>query len=390
MRWSLRKVVLALVLCAAASEANAASPGQEFSAKSSRSVRDAFRLPLFQTMRTSPYGNGQKQRYETVRVYYGTDRAIRDTKYPSSYYGTQRTPGGEIQFGYCDVAIPYDRKLGSLNASSLLRFLNTKSPEYWVTLLQLKQLEDERSFFELTKRELQRKQSKEIFVFVHGYNTSFEDAARRTGQLAYDLKWPGLAFFFSWPSRGEYQAYPADENTVEWAIPHLEHFLESTANRTNATAVNVIAHSMGNRLLVRALDSMATRLGNKGVFTNIVLAAPDIDRDVFLQLAAAIEARGKKVTIYASSTDKALALSRTFHGGVPRLGDALPRLFTFPGMDSIDVSAVDSGLDGHSYFGDSDSVLTDLYYLLRGQPADRRARLHRVLDIPGNAWIFQP
>jgi len=65
-----------------------------------------------------------------------------------------------------------------------------------VTLLDLKEV-DGVGFFDLTKRELKGRPAKEIFVFIHGYNTSFEDAARRTGQLAYDLKFPGLAFFFS-------------------------------------------------------------------------------------------------------------------------------------------------------------------------------------------------
>jgi len=46
-----------------------------------------------------------------------------------------------------------------------------------------------------------------VLLFVHGYNVSFEDAARRTGQLAYDLGFEGPTVFFSWPSRGSVTAY---------------------------------------------------------------------------------------------------------------------------------------------------------------------------------------
>jgi len=178
---------------------------------------------------------------------------------------------------------------------------------------------------------------------------------------------------------------------MQWSgrFPIWSSFFQAVSERTGATSVHIIAHSMGNRLLARTLERMAAKAGIKGRFRNIVLAAPDIDRDVFGQLAAAIESKAEKVTIYASSRDKALALSRTFHGGLPRLGDNLPSLFTYPGMDSIDVSAVDSSLDGHSYFGDNDSVVTDLYYLLRGQPANFRARLRRPPS-QVDAWIFQP
>jgi len=213
-----------------------ASPPEQGDSRHRGAVRKALALPFLQTMRTGAYGNGEKKRYETVRVYYGTDRATESTRYsrppdpnyvsPALYYGSQRTQNGVTQFGYCDIAVPYDRKLGSLYSSSWLRFLNAKSPEFWVTVLGVKGM-DEFSFFDLAKREVKKQPSKEIFVFIHGYHTSFEDAARRTGQLAYDLKFPGLAFFFSWPSQAEYVAYPADENAVEWAIPHLEQFLPS-------------------------------------------------------------------------------------------------------------------------------------------------------------------
>jgi esterase/lipase superfamily enzyme len=44
----------------------------------------------------------------------------------------------------------------------------------------------------------------EALVFIHGFNNSFEDALRRAGQLAYDLRFDGPVFAFSWSSEGSF------------------------------------------------------------------------------------------------------------------------------------------------------------------------------------------
>jgi len=70
-------------------------------------------MPLLQTMRTSMYGDGEKKRYETVRVYYGTDRATQNKQFLPAYYGSQRAQDGRIQYGYLRRGDPYDRRLAA-------------------------------------------------------------------------------------------------------------------------------------------------------------------------------------------------------------------------------------------------------------------------------------
>jgi esterase/lipase superfamily enzyme len=76
-----------------------------------------------------------------------------------------------------------------------------------------------------------------------------------------------------------------------------------------------------------------------------MLTAPDIDAEVFTLLAQDTNRIGERVTLYASPEDKALRLSKQFHG-YPRAGEAI---IVLPGVDTIDASAVDTSLVGHSY-----------------------------------------
>jgi esterase/lipase superfamily enzyme len=143
---------------------------------------------------------------------------------------------------------------------------------------------------------------------VHGFNTSFAEAARRTAQISYDLQFEGVPLMFCWPCRGGIEGYAADETAVEGAIEPLHQFLCKTVRHSGATKVHLLAHSMGNRALSRALEKIvqAGTLSTPA-FRQVVLAAPDMDSEVFVQLARVIPGAGHRTTLYASSRGRALA-----------------------------------------------------------------------------------
>jgi esterase/lipase superfamily enzyme len=120
-----------------------------------------------------------------------------------------------------------------------------------------------------------------------------------------------------------------------------------------------------------------------------VLTAPDIDARVFRQLVPYIVPAAERITLYASSQDKALLASRRFNGEA-RAGDAGPGLVVMPGLQTIDATAVDTSLFGHSYFGENRTVLTDLFQVLRGAPiADRASDLRPARSAIGDYWEFR-
>lgn len=301
-------------------------------------------------------------------------------------YGNQR---GNLETGVCEVSIPNRHVEGELERPSFLHFQWSQNPLKHVVVLSTQRQETE-PFFKALKERVKQAPRKEAFVFVHGYNVSFESAARRTAQIAFDLKFEGAPVFFSWPSQGGLLGYTIDENNVVWSVPHLKQFLLEVSQRSGAESIHLVAHSMGNRALTTALREMFYELdATCPKFNEVVLTAPDIDADVFRRdLAPAIVKTARRVTLYASSNDEALQLSKRVHG-YARAGESGEQLVVVPGMDTIDVSAVDTSFLGHSYYGNNRTVLGDLLDLLTTEkPPEQRKSLRAVRLGQLRYWVF--
>jgi len=312
------------------------------------------------------------------------------TERPRLAYGMERGRG--VELGTCEVSIPKRHEVGVLESPSIFKLELRESPDRHVVLLEVERLPEETFYTALSER-VARSTTKDAFVFVHGYNVSFEDAARRTAQIAYDLDFPGAPIFYSWPSQASLTGYTVDENNVEWTVPHLREFLAEVTQRSGAEQVHLVAHSMGNRALAGALRGLSYRPDVKQpMFNHVVLTAPDVDADVFRRdLAPRIVKTAERVTLYASSNDKALSYSKTVHG-YPRAGDTGEDLVVVPGIDTIDVSAVDTSLFGlgHLYYGSNRTVLADLFDLIRkAKPPEQRRWLRPELLGSLRYWVFE-
>ena len=302
-------------------------------------------------------------------------------------YGNRR---GTLEYGVCEVSIPKGHKVGQLEAPSIFRLEFHETPERHVVLMGVEPLEPD-AFFGTLKARIEESEAKSAFVFVHGFNVTFEDAARRTAQIAYDLKFDGAPIFFSWPSQGGLFKYTIDETNVMWTVPHLREFLTEIAERTGARRIHLVAHSMGNRALTAALRDMSFLPEDRRPrFSEVVLTAPDIDAEVFRRdIAPYIVQTADRVTLYASSNDTALAYSKTVHG-YPRAGDSGRELLVLPGMDTVDVSEIDTSLLGHSYYGSNETVLADLIEVLhKSLPPQQRRWLRPVQVGTLEYWVFQ-
>jgi esterase/lipase superfamily enzyme len=329
---------------------------------------------------------GKWTEYERVSVYYATDRARIASQVLS--YGGDRNKTGRLELGRFDVSIPPDHRVTQIERPK------NRAPEdpnrHFVIVQRVPQTYDQ-YYVELTNV-VGGSPRKEVLVFVHGFNVSFESAIYRTAQLAYDLAFAGAAIAYSWPSEELFPRYLVDQNNGEWTISHLRWFLEDVGSKTGAQKIHLIAHSMGNRPLVNALNRIATerRSTPRPQFSQVIMTAPDIDADTFLQMADTIRGGGERVTLYASSNDLALKLSKVYQG-YQRAGDSSPEIVIARGIDSIDVSAVDTSLAGHSYYGDNRSVLTDIFYLLReAKPPGERFGLRATAEGSRRWWVFKP
>jgi esterase/lipase superfamily enzyme len=252
---------------------------------------------------------------------------------------------------------------------------------------------DKDAFYRSLSAQLDENDSRAALLFVHGYNVSFEDAIFRTAQLTVDLKFPGATMAFCWPSYADPVKYTFDEQNAEVSIPALREVLDDLATRSGAKRVHIIAHSMGNRVLAGALRSIEPSLyeRNKNVFKELVLAAPDIDSRVFQsQVLPHIVNNTQHCTLYASSRDRALLMSRVFHN-YQRLGETEPELVLANGLDTIDASLVDTSLLGHSYIGDVQSIVSDLRDLVvQGKRATERLGLDLLERRALHYWQIRP
>ncbi|WP_161604439.1 alpha/beta hydrolase [Roseiconus nitratireducens] len=288
-------------------------------------------------------------------------------------YNAQR---GELVRGVCDVTVPYAHRRGVVERPSVLRLEFREDQREHIVMTSAVELSVD-DFRDQLASTVSGAPEQDVLVFVHGYNVDFQSAVRRTAQLAVDLPFQGAAVCYSWPSQGTLLGYTVDETNAAWTQTHLKQFLRELVQKSGARRINVIAHSMGNRPTTQALVELGREAaaGQPVPFDHVVLAAPDIDADRFRRdLAPELVTVADHVTLYASSSDQALIASKQVHGH-PRAGESGEHIVVTPGIETVDVSGIDLSLLGHSYYGDSASILQDLYELVRAGLAAPQRRL---------------
>lgn len=322
-----------------------------------------------------------------IPVYYGTSREWRNGGEPHESYGSNR---GSLSFGVARVSIPRNHRVGKIEGPRWWQFEFHPDAEKHIVLLDVRRLERDTFIQELAESIATADQS-DALVFVHGYNVAFNAAARSAAQIAVDLKFPGRTLLYSWPSKAGVLAYMSDEESAHWATPHFYEFLRIVLTEVGARRVHVLAHSMGNRPLVRMLEQFDPgSLGPTAAsLRQIIFAAPDVDAGIFRQIAATFAGRAERFTLYASSHDVALWVSKLLHR-FPRAGRAGAELVVVDGVDTVDASGVDTSMFGlgHSYYGSRRSILSDVANLLtQGQPPDTRFDLRRA--VAGIYWEYR-
>jgi esterase/lipase superfamily enzyme len=316
-------------------------------------------------------------------VYFATDREPLGDQHFNGY----ALESGELQFGEALVSIPKLHELGELERplSMLSLTLPEDSSEHIVIAKRYEF--DESDFYNAINKAIDSADDHSAFVFVHGYNVSFDDAILRTGQLAWDLHFKGPAIAYSWPSQARLSQYATDHDMADWTAPHLAAFLHSLRGKTGVRTVHLVAHSMGTRAISMALARLADEKTATPKFQEVILAAPDINRLVFGQLAAGLRDESERVTIYSSQKDWALRFSAFVRNRQKRVGGAASALPNFP-FDIIDATKARASLLGHSYFAQDHELLEDISLLLRQRlkPGDRSITLEEEPPI----WVFHP
>ena len=343
--------------------------------------------------------SAEETAWDVVPVFFGTDRQEQaDPK--RVQFNSER--GRRLELGRAMVTVPKSHEVPNIERPWVVKipyfdvtiYEEAEDPEKHFTMQEIKKL-PEAEFLRLARERIaaSSRYKDHAVVFVHGYNTSFDHAVYRTAQIAYDLKFDGTAFLYSWPSGGAVASYTYDRESAQASEPYLRQFLDLVVKQTGAKSVSIIAHSMGNQPLLDVLKDMRSDGSEAVVINEVIFAAPDVDADNFANVAQRIEGVAKGVTLYAASNDRALIVSRNFWRN-PRAGDvpaAGPLIV--PGIETIDVTAAstDSFALNHSGYAENNDLLQDIGKLILSglRPPDERLQaLKRTSSPKGDFWRY--
>ena len=216
-------------------------------------------------------------------------------------------------------------------------------------------------------------------IFVHGFNTSYAEAVFRFAQISHDIKVDAAPVLFTWPSRNNVLDYVYDRESTIYSRFGLVQVLDEAIKSGDVDDITILSHSMGTWLTMEALREIAIRdrkLSPK--ITNVVLASPDIDIDVFRRQLVEMGKKRPAFTVITSRNDLALAMSKWIAGDVDRVGGGnLERekdLLASDGVSVIDASDYkQSDPLGHNAFAQSSDMLKALAKRISSQSLGSRA-----------------
>jgi esterase/lipase superfamily enzyme len=324
-------------------------------------------------------------------VLFATNRTYRSaTGTPSKRFGDAVDP--QIRYGSCLVNIPVDKHIeGNLE---LPGWLSNRDPDKFFLIDDTKVLDLKE--FHAAVAQIGGDTQRDVLVYIHGFNTPFDFAVMRLAQVTHDLQFSGVPLAFSWPSIGLAYKYKDDEANAMSSVAALTETLRTMVDLQAARPegdrgkVHLIAHSLGNRVTLRALEALHGQLApGQKPFGQIILAAPDVSVAEFTQLVPAAQARAQRVTLYFCPNDEALLASRIEHWNEPRAGAGVVPI---PALDNIDARKANTSFLGHGYWADVKQLLIDMQMLvnLGWTPQQRVFTLQRTIAPPHyQFWSFR-
>jgi esterase/lipase superfamily enzyme len=334
-----------------------------------------------------------------VPVYFATDRAFFSSGGRDTFMSDR---GRSLQLGRALVTIPKSHELSNIERPWRLSigYLNVsiyeqaEDPRQHFTIQELTRMTEPQLAESVRKRLDSSSEFKDrALVYVPGFNSSFDNSVYRTAQLAYNLKFDGPAFVYSWPSGGEVFSYTYDRESAQAARPYLRAFLKFVAEKSGAKNISILANGLGSLPVLDVLTDIANSNPSRKLIDQLILTAPDVDGDSFREIAASLSGIANGITLYVAADDRALEVSRKFWGHY-RAGDVPPNgPVVVDGVDTIDVTAASAGARSNPGTVSPDTLLSDVGALIESgtRPPDKRSdRFVPVESSAGRYWRYRP
>jgi esterase/lipase superfamily enzyme len=312
-----------------------------------------------------------------VPIHFATTR-VKDINSENHRIKFQNGKGNtELKHGIATVSIPKGHQPGNIESPKWwkLEFREDLKKHIVITTCIENTLDD---WDKAAKLRVQETGSNTALVYIHGFNVEFDEAIITAAQIGFDMQYKGLIMAFDWSSEGSLHGYIADGDNAELAIPGLIDFLLHLKNNLKISTINVIAHSMGNKVFLKAMEGIEN--SEQPLLGQVVFAAPDVDAEIFKLNFTKLHGKAKGYTLYASSNDLPIYASSVLRTGYIRAGDGGSNLLLLANLVSIDASEVGASIFGlgHSYFAELREVLADIRLLIdNATPPDERHTLNK-------------
>lgn len=296
-------------------------------------------------------------------------------------HSTELTPGAKPRFSLDYISVPPDHKPGQIERPGF----GGPDPNHHFALADHSQL-DEDEFREQVAAHLSGRigNNRDVLVYVHGFNTSLDDARFRLAQIAVDTKFGGVPVLFTWPSKAALLAYGADKESATASRDAYLGLLNDLSETPGVGRIHILAHSMGTWLTMETLreSALSGSPDLHGKLGNVMLAAPDIDVSVFKQQIARLDP--SHFSVYVSKDDRALQVSASLQGD-RRLGALDPfserdrDLIEKLGVGVYDISDLSTNLIGHDNYANAPKAVSQIGARLT-KPRAAEAETQSVID----------
>ncbi|WP_052726444.1 alpha/beta hydrolase [Devosia epidermidihirudinis] len=288
-----------------------------------------------------------------------------------------------LSYGSCQVFVPRSHEVGSVGSSFFKRLFVGDDR---LKIRKVIPLNGELHWQIVNENFGTESGSSPPTILIHGYNSSFLSSVLWAAQIGFDLGLKRGISLFSWPSQGQTKDYAADEAATEASKYMLMEYLLQYFENTGGVPINIIAHSMGCRCLVGALELIGTKTPELlGRINHIIMAAADVDQGVMQHAGLHIVLNSGRTTSYVCGADVALAASGWLHK-YARVG-LLPPVFLFNEIDTVEVQKTDLLNLGHGYVAETKSILADMFQILIHSAApDKRFSIRRSDPGPNAHW----
>ena len=325
----------------------------------------------------------------TLRIFFATNRNATGSKITDEAFGKSLA---ELSYGEVQVQVKRQPRMKNMETTSIAKFDSVTELKNFAVTNKYSVLTHE-AWLQEVKANAGKFNKAGVLLFVHGYRKNFVDAAAIAGQFTYDMAFNGASVMFSWPSQNSLTEYQNDTNLAISSAPAMAKVLNDLTALQAQGPVYVVAHSMGNRVLLGGLKQFLKNAKAEQIrsITEVVMAAPDVPQaDFKTKWGDDLTDNGIYPTLYASERDLAIDASESVNKGL-RLGSGGNKLFQMRYLVSIDASNVkgDFFSTHHAYFRETNTVAGDLYGLLRERKkVEQRPNLKRIGEVH-SSWLLQ-